>query len=114
MSKSTPEYKRNHVKVRRERGPAGLLSCVDCGGPANHWSLIHDGNPADVHAYEPRCHSCHLRYDGPRGIVRRYGGEACTNGHAFTEENTGYRNGHRQCRRCHADAQARYAARKNV
>jgi hypothetical protein len=64
-----------HARMRRERGPASSHACVDCGEPADHWSLKMDyvgdlqKNEDDqiwtreVDDYEPRCIPCHRAYD---------------------------------------------------
>jgi hypothetical protein len=67
-----------HDRIVAVRGKASEHSCVDCGGPARDWSLIHDAPDEriaasgcaaglayslDVWAYEPRCAMCHKRYD---------------------------------------------------
>jgi len=52
-----------HKRVRKARGRANTYSCVDCGRPAREWSQIHDSDAMDVNNFEPRCRSCHLKYD---------------------------------------------------
>lgn len=70
-----------HTLVRRSRGSARLLSCVDCGGLAEEWSYNHqDPNEivgvvkigrhtypatysADPEFYDPRCRLCHRAFD---------------------------------------------------
>ena len=68
-------YNAIHFRLTRHRGPAATFDCVDCGGPAFDWSFIHetpqefvrDGKwgPYSIRLddYEPRCRSCHKRYD---------------------------------------------------
>lgn len=67
-------YVTMHQRVRRALGKAVLRSCVDCGNPAKHWSynrrgvaevVDKRGTPysLDVNDYEPRCVSCHKRFD---------------------------------------------------
>lgn len=67
-------YRSMHHKVERQRGSASDLQCVDCGGAAEDWSYSRSGyrevtsikgvpyslDPAE---YDPRCRSCHRRYD---------------------------------------------------
>ena len=67
-------YGTAHWRVRRSKGPANWYPCIDCGGEATEWSynfmadsderregaLFYSVNP--VH-YEPRCNSCHKRFD---------------------------------------------------
>ncbi|QBP30215.1 hypothetical protein KDW77_gp01 [Mycobacterium phage Pinnie] len=71
-----------HDRCRRDRGPAKSHQCVDCGGPARHWSYNHDdpnelvgpqgrGTTAypyslDPAHYSPRCSSCHTLFDAAR------------------------------------------------
>lgn len=67
-------YAAAHYRVRRARGRASLQPCIDCGSTAAQWS--YDGtDPAeradtaghtyslDARRYQPRCHSCHSRFD---------------------------------------------------
>lgn len=53
-----------HMRVRYARGPARAQACVDCGSPARDWSRRHGAHPMDPRNYDPRCRSCHWRYDG--------------------------------------------------
>lgn len=67
-------YETAHDRIVRDRGPARGRQCVDCGGPALHWSYDH-ADPdeltspkgylysLDVEHYEPRCPSCHYWFD---------------------------------------------------
>lgn len=69
------KYRAAHVRVAQEFGRAREHQCVDCGRPAHHWSYTHtDDDPLidgptglpyslDTVHYEPRCASCHARYD---------------------------------------------------
>lgn len=68
-------YTALHERVRRARGPARDHSCIDCHQPASEWSYDHldpngqvsaEGFPFSVKIehYEPRCSSCHYRFDG--------------------------------------------------
>lgn len=67
-------YRTAHNRVERERGPARLHACVDCGLGAEHWSYNHtddrekisdSGQPysTDPSHYSPRCVPCHKRFD---------------------------------------------------
>lgn len=76
-------YSGSHMRTRKERGPATEHRCIDCGGEAAEWSLRRsptgvvkyaertwpDGRTGEVpfstdpNDYEPRCVSCHRRYD---------------------------------------------------
>ena len=63
-----------HSRVTRLwGGPAKNFPCVDCGGPADHWSYDHtdpdektsDEGPysVDPSHYAPRCVRCHRKFD---------------------------------------------------
>lgn len=64
-----------HFRVRRERGPASQHSCIECGKPATEWSYDHNDinelhddvrhctYSADPEHYDPRCKTCHNRFD---------------------------------------------------
>lgn len=74
--KEAPSYRLVHSRLGRHRGPASAQVCVDCGGPAQHWSYVH-GSPnewldeatgqlysPDIDtAYVPRCAADHQAYD---------------------------------------------------
>ena len=66
-----------HDRLDRDHGLAKTHQCVDCNGPAAHWSYDHadpdeltspEGYPYSLDAghYEPRCSSCHARFDAAR------------------------------------------------
>lgn len=70
-------YSGMHIRLRRVRGVAQGLDCVDCGGQAAHWSYDH-ADPDEVTGtvegrsvrfslktehYEPRCNRCHTLFD---------------------------------------------------
>ena len=67
-------YSSVHDRLRSQRGSARNYLCVDCGGQAYEWS--YDGNDPEektdwghkysvnTERYEPRCRSCHNKYDG--------------------------------------------------
>jgi hypothetical protein len=57
-------YDAIHKRIRRERGRAADRKCIDCGNDADNWSHEHDTDPLDVYNYDPRCISCHCKYDG--------------------------------------------------
>jgi hypothetical protein len=81
------EYDRIHKSVQYRRGKASDHLCVDCGNPAEQWSLTREpsGNikygrggskglfdkdmpySDNTDDYEPRCKPCHRKYDIPRG-----------------------------------------------
>jgi hypothetical protein len=52
-----------HRRVRKTRGRAGDLTCVDCEKQARHWAHIHGTDPTDPQNYQPMCQSCHWAYD---------------------------------------------------
>lgn len=68
-------YSGAHMRLRRARGLATNLTCIDCLGPAEHWSFNHSTPldrtltakegpySANVDDWDPRCVSCHKRYD---------------------------------------------------
>lgn len=68
-------YEAAHRAIRRARGPAKHYACIDCGRGAEHWSYDHADPDArtdpnigapyspDPWHYQPRCVSCHKRYD---------------------------------------------------
>ena len=57
-------YQAVHARCRRWRGSASLQMCIDgCGRNARHWSLNHNKDPSDIYSYDPRCSSCHAKYD---------------------------------------------------
>jgi hypothetical protein len=57
------EYLRRHELVRKVRGKASEHKCIDCGEPAREWSQRHDTEGIDPSDYDPRCCSCHQKYD---------------------------------------------------
>lgn len=60
-----------HMRVFYARGPAKRQTCIDCGNQASDWSRRHGTHPMDPANYDPRCRSCHWKYDG---IVRNLEG----------------------------------------
>lgn len=67
-------YTGAHMRLRAARGSARQHACIDCGGPAKHWSYNHrdpneiarPGGPpysGDPGMYDPRCVPCHKRFD---------------------------------------------------
>lgn len=78
LSDDELSYREAHSRVKRARGSASTYSCVDCGGVARHWSYNHAAKDekwgwhedgfrvpfsANIEDYEPRCVSCHKRFD---------------------------------------------------
>lgn len=75
-------YNAIHLRLRMTYGRAGRHACVDCGKRARHWSYNHSGikhrvssdglhYSTDISQYEPRCASCHTRFDRARAAERR-------------------------------------------
>jgi hypothetical protein len=103
-----------HAYVRRVRGNATTHSCVDCQGTAEQWSYNwSDPCPEqltdergmeyslDPGRYQPRCASCHMRFDKSR-ITK------CPRGHPYAGDNLLIDAGKRKCRTCvYARNQAR-------
>ena len=67
-------YTTLHQRLRKARGKARAHACVDCGVSADHWSYNNSGEyervspegrrySLDIKQYEPRCVSCHSRFD---------------------------------------------------
>lgn len=75
MPEGLANYKTVHERLRRDRGPAAVYACVDCGRAASDWSYQY-GAPderrdedsgylfsEDQSYYVPRCRSCNLAFD---------------------------------------------------
>lgn len=78
-TKAFPCYEAFHTRLRRQLGSAAMQACVDCNDKAEEWSYNHlDPNEALVESrsgrklvrysasaeyYEPRCKSCHRKFD---------------------------------------------------
>ena len=77
MWSDEPGYQAAHLRIKAQRGAAKDYACVDCGGPAEHWSYVggcdaemvgsngHYDLPYCPHPehYSPRCVSDHKRFD---------------------------------------------------
>lgn len=59
------EDQKIHLLIEKVYGYAFTHSCVDCGKRAKDWSWKHGENPKKITSYEPRCRSCHKKYDIP-------------------------------------------------
>lgn len=63
--KGDPTYGARHRRVEAAKGKANGHSCIDgCGRQAQDWTQIHGTTGLEPEHYEPRCRSCHRRYDG--------------------------------------------------
>lgn len=83
-------YSAIHFRLRKERGRAGGMTCVRCGGPAVQWAYDHTDpderwDPAsglpfslDLDRYQPLCLSCHRRLDAPRKTCSAAGCDSLT------------------------------------
>ena len=77
---SNPSYNTIHARVASVRGKASTHMCIDCGESAREWSckktadlsvgIAKWGNKTievsysqDIYDYDPRCKSCHKKYD---------------------------------------------------
>lgn len=66
-------YSGTHARTKAERGSARQHPCVDCGNGAEHWSYDYQDQAemsskfgpysTDPMHYQPRCASCHKRFD---------------------------------------------------
>jgi hypothetical protein len=65
----TPEYQRNHARVRRERGKASEYQCLLCFDLAAEWAHLWrtHPDPTDIWSYEAMCHQDHRDYDENSG-----------------------------------------------
>jgi hypothetical protein len=55
-----------HQRISSVRSKATKHECVDCLGPAEQWSQIHNTDPNNIISYMPRCRSCHTKYDSTK------------------------------------------------
>lgn len=82
--KRPTSYTGIHAALKRDRGPASLHACVDCGGTADAWSYDYadpderTAGPKDRFSpyslnqdhYQPRCQDCHNRFDLQQRLIR--------------------------------------------
>jgi hypothetical protein len=61
---TTSKYHKNHVMVRKARGPAWMQPCANCGNGASDWATIHGESGEQPVHYLPLCRACHVIYDG--------------------------------------------------
>jgi NAD-dependent SIR2 family protein deacetylase len=64
---ANPSYEVWHKRVTKARGPASRYACVDCGEPAQDWSTVNPLSRDVRDRFQPRCRTCHRRYDGAVG-----------------------------------------------
>lgn len=69
------QYTKVHDRLREVRGKASEHLCRECGGQAEQWCYLHNGDPEfldvtgtpfsqDIEAcYAPMCRSCHRKFD---------------------------------------------------
>lgn len=63
---ATPTVLALHKRLYRKYGKAAEQICVDCGKQARDWSLKSGHEYSDRREdYDPRCKSCHVKYDDP-------------------------------------------------
>lgn len=92
MTKIDSKYHLDHANVRAARGKASMQDCIDCGKFALDWSHRHDTDPSDPNNYDPRCRSCHNKYDGPRGGAKIGNNNAYGNQNRLGHTNTAEHN----------------------
>ena len=56
-------YGARHGRVVEAKGKAKNFPCIDCHGKACDWSQTHGTKGLDPEDYQPRCRSCHMKYD---------------------------------------------------
>lgn len=61
---SNPTLHSFHSRLKRMIGSASQFQCVDCKKQARDWSQIKNTSGFEFDHYEPRCRSCHMKYDG--------------------------------------------------
>jgi hypothetical protein len=64
---ASPSYHVWHKRVTKARGPASGYACADCGQPAQDWSTVNPASGDVRDRFQPRCRTCHRRYDGAAG-----------------------------------------------
>jgi hypothetical protein len=64
---ASPSYHVWHKRVKKARGPASGYPCADCGQPAQDWSTVNPSSGDVRDRFQPRCRTCHRRYDGAAG-----------------------------------------------
>lgn len=82
---SVPSHAAIHKRLARTLGSARKRACVDCGGRARDWSydaadpneLTSPQGPysLDLNHYQPRCVSCHRKFDGAGNRPRNERGQ---------------------------------------
>jgi hypothetical protein len=64
---ANPSYAVWHKRVTKALGPARGYACVDCGDRAEDWSTVNPSSHDVRVRFQPRCRTCHRRYDGAVG-----------------------------------------------
>ena len=64
---ASPSYHVWHKRITKARGPASGYPCADCGRPAQDWSTVNPSSGDVRDRFQPRCRTCHRRYDGAVG-----------------------------------------------
>ncbi len=61
--KKNPDHLTFHKRIYRKLGKASQHKCVDCSKQAKDWSNKKRILTQKMEDYEPRCRSCHMKYD---------------------------------------------------
>jgi hypothetical protein len=69
LTTNSAEYKKVHRLIPQIRGLAAEYNCVDCCEQSEQWTWTHGKDPHDVYSYDPRCHSCHNKYDNIKPVI---------------------------------------------
>ena len=56
-------YKGKHYRIIKLKGKASEYKCIDCPNQARDWSNVDHLYSLDPDDYQPRCTSCHRKYD---------------------------------------------------
>ncbi len=56
-------YRGIHHWIIKIKGPAKNYKCIDCGKQARDWSNVDHSYKRILEDYQPRCVSCHRKYD---------------------------------------------------
>lgn len=117
-------YSGAHDRVRYDRGHAREYKCIDCGTQAQNWCYDHEdlNEMHEVHRgqaltysldsdhYDPRCISCHKKFD-MSFCVRTH----CNEGHEINGDNALMeKGGSSRCRICNKVRCREYRERKRI